>query len=236
MSFLARLFRPRVELDPALASRLDTWRALPAASERVAIGAARFVVTDVETSGLDARRDRLLSIGAVAVEAGRLCPAAGYEVRVRNDSPSTRENILVHGITPDEQTGGVPADEALMGFLELARRDVLVGFHAAFDEAVLARAAREHLGARIPNPWLDLALLVPELAPELAPEARLNRRGLDAWLEYFGLRAHARHSAAYDAYSTAELMLILLSRAAAVGIGTVSQLLAAGERRERFRS
>lgn len=232
MSLLSRLFRPRVELDPALVERLDAWRALPAASERVAIGAARFVVTDVETSGLDARRDRLLSIGAVAVEGGRLCPAAGYEVRVRNDRPSTRENILVHGITPDEQTGGVPADEALMGFLELARRDVLVGFHAAFDEAVLARAAREHLGARIPNSWLDLAVL----APELAPEARLNRRGLDAWLEYFGLRAHARHGAAYDAYATAELLLILLSRAARAGIGTVRQLLAAGERRERFRS
>lgn len=232
MSLLTRLFRPHVELDPALAARLRAWRTLPAADERAALPAARLVVVDVETSGLDARRDRLLSIGAVAVEGGRLRPGEGYEAYVRSATPSERDNILVHGITPDAQTGGIAADEALMGFLELARRDVLVAFHASFDQAVLARAVREQLGVRLPGHWIDVA----QLAPRLVPEARLAHQGLDDWLAYFGLRAHARHSAAYDAYATAELLLVLLARAPQAGITSVSQLLAAGERRERLLS
>ena len=232
MSFLSRLFRLQVELSPDLAARLQAWCELRAASERVPLDQARFVVVDVETSGLDARRDRLLSIGAVTVAAGRMRPGEGYEAFVRNDTPSARANILVHGISPDAQSGGIAADEALMGFLELARRDVLVGYHAGFDQAVLTRATREQLGVRLPNLWLDVA----RLAPALVPEARAGHRSLDDWLVHFGLRAHARHSAAYDAYATAELLLVLLDRATRRGIASVSQLLAAGEPRERLLS
>jgi DNA polymerase-3 subunit epsilon len=227
MSLLARLFRPHAELSPALSARLEAWRARPALNERRPLAQARFVVADVETSGLDPRRDRLLAIGAVAVEAMRLRAGEGYVVTVRNPEPSARENILVHGISPDAQTAGAEMDEALMGFLELARHDVLVGFHAGFDRLVLERATREALGSRLPNLWLDLAVL----AAALVPEARGANHNLDDWLAYFGLRAHTRHSAVYDAYATAELFLVLLSRAGAAGLGTVGQLLAAGERR-----
>jgi DNA polymerase-3 subunit epsilon len=146
--------------------------------------------------------------------------------------PSARSNILVHGISPDAQTAGLAADAALMGFLELARHDVLVAYHAGFDQAVLQRALREQLGVRLPNLWLDVA----HLAPALVPEARLSNRSLDDWLAYFGLRAHSRHNAAYDAYATAELLLILLTRAARAGITSISQLLAAGDHQARLLS
>ncbi len=232
MSFLAHLFRPHVELPAGLAERLRAWQALPKLNERSALAAARFVVVDVETSGLDVRRDRLLAIGAVAVEAGRLRPGEGYDVTVHNPVPSARANILVHGISPDAQTAGLAADAALMGFLELARHDVLVAYHAGFDQAVLQRALREQLGVRLPSLWLDVA----HLAPALVPEARLSNRSLDDWLAYFGLRAHSRHNAAYDAYATAELLLILLVRAACAGITSISQLLAAGDHQARLLS
>lgn len=230
MSWLARLFRSSGELSGDLEVRLRAWRRLPAADERTPFAEARFLVADVETTGLDARRDRLLAIGAVAVEAGRLLPGQGFEVTLRAPVASARANILVHGITPDAQTGGAAPDEALMEFLEFARRDVLIGYHAAFDQAVLDRAAREYLGVRLANPWIDIA----QLAPALVPEAKLVRRSLDDWLAYFGLRVHARHRAAYDAFATAELTLILLARAAARGLTSISQLRALCEQQNRF--
>ena len=107
MSWLARLFRSADELPAPLAERLAAWRALPAASERVPLAEARFVVVDVETSGLDARRDRLLAIGAVAVEGRRLRPGQGFEATLQSPVASERENILVHGISPDAQARGL---------------------------------------------------------------------------------------------------------------------------------
>ncbi len=231
MSFLTRLFRPHVELPEALAQRVRAWRALSEADERAPLAAARFAVVDVETSGLDARRDRLLAIGAVVVEAQRLLPGHGYAAFLRAATPSSRENILVHGITPHVQQGGDAPEAALMGFLEFARRDVLVAYHANFDQTVLDRAVRIQLGVRLLNPWIDVA----QLAPALVPEAHLVNRPLDDWLGYFGLRAHVRHSAASDAFATGELMLILLARAAHQGLTSVGQLRAVCERQQRLR-
>lgn len=228
--WLARLFRAADELPAELSTRLDAWRALPAARDRAPFAEARFIVVDVETSGLDARRDRLLAIGAVAVERRQLLPGQGFEATLRAPVASARENILVHGITPDAQASGTAPEEALLRFLEYAGREVLVGFNAPFDHAVLDRALREHLGVRLSNPWIDVA----QLAPALLPEARLAGRPLDDWLAMFGLRAQSRHRAVFDAYATAELLLILLARASAQGLTSVSQLRATCEQQARF--
>lgn len=230
MSWMARLFRPPDELPAPLVARLDAWRRRPAVSERAPFAEARFVVVDVETSGLDARRDRLLAIGAVAVAHRRLLPGEGFDATLRTPVASSRENILVHGITPDAQTGGVRPEQALVEFLDYAGRDVLVGFNAPFDHAVLDRALRERLGVRLPNGWIDVA----QLAPALLPEARLAGRPLDDWLALFGLRVRTRHRALFDAWATAELLLVLLARAAAQGLASVSQLRAVCEQQARL--
>lgn len=230
MSWLTRLFRPHVELPPGYAERVDAWRELPAASERDALTQARFIVVDVETSGLDVRKDRLLSIGACAVEASRLRAGENYETILWHGEASQRDNILIHGIGPQAQAAGQSPEESLMGFLEFIGKHPLVAFHAGFDQAVLNRDLRETLGVRLFNPWLDLA----QLAPALAPEARLTQAGLDDWLGRFGLRAGARHRAVDDAFVTAELFLVLLARARARELSTVSMLHAVCEQQARL--
>ena len=230
MSWLTRLFRPHIELDPGLAQRVRAWREQPVVSERMALTQARFIVVDVETSGLDMRKDRLLSIGACVVEGMRLRAGESYSTILQRDETSARANILIHGIGPQAQAAGEAPEESLLGFLEFAGRQPLVAFHASFDQTMLDRALRETLGVRLINAWLDLA----HLGPALFPEARLNLAGLDDWLTYFGLRARARHRAMDDAFVTAELFLILLARAQQRSLTTVSALHAACEQQARL--
>jgi DNA polymerase-3 subunit epsilon len=225
MSLLARLFRPRLELPPGYGRRVDAWRALDAVSERTPLEDLRLVVVDVETTGLDPRRDRPLAIGAVVVERLRLVAAESFEVYLKSEVQADRDNILVHGIGPERQAAGEEPEAALMAFLEFAGKSPLVAFHADLDRAMLDRAAREGLGVRLTNPLLDLA----HLAPALCPEARLPQASLDDWLARFGLRAAQRHTAASDAFATAELALVLLARARGRGITTLAQLRALAE-------
>jgi DNA polymerase-3 subunit epsilon len=230
MAWLAQLFRPKVELANALVRAVEAWRALPESRDSTAIDEARFIVLDVETSGLDPRRDRLLSIGAVEVERMHVAPSEAFSVIVRNQYPSTRENVAVHGLTPTQQAAGEIPEEALVRFLEFVGKSPCVAFHAHFDRTVLGRALRSELGVRLSNPWIDVA----RLAPILVPEARLVHGGLDDWLAYFRLRAHTRHDAVHDAHATAEIFLILLARAGARGISTLAQLRAAAHMHERI--
>ena len=230
MSWLARLFRPHIEFPSGLAERVKAWREQPATREQTGLSQARFIVVDVETSGLDTRRDRLLSIGACAVEAMRLRAGENYATVLRRDETSDRDNILIHGIGPQAQAAGEAPEESLLGFLEFAGKNPLVAFHASFDRAMLDRALRETLGVRLLNPWLDLA----HLAPALFPEARLRQASLDDWLDYFDLRVHARHRAADDAFATGEIFLVLLARARTRSLTTVSALHAACEQQARL--
>lgn len=223
---LTQWWRPRIKLAPGLDSRLRAWRHRPAVDENVALADARVVVVDVETTGLHVRRDRLLSIGAVAIDSGRLHPADGFSAVLKGVESAERENIVIHGIGPQAREAGTEPAEALVAFLEYAGKQPLAAYHAPFDRAMLERALRETLGVRLPNPWLDLAWL----APALAPDAPRPQAGLDAWLEHFGLRAHERHRATADAFVSAELLLILLARARTRGVTTVRALRAMAER------
>ena len=183
---------------------------------RTAIAGARWVAIDCETSGLDAAKDRLLSVGAVALAGARIDLGQAFHSLVKQAAPSAAPNILVHGIGGDAQLAGLPLKEVL-GKLEIVLGDAIpVGFHAAFDDEVL----RRH-GFKPRQRWLDLATLAPGLFP--GRKARL----LDEWVAEFGIAAHARHDALGDAFSTAQLLLVALAEAGRQRIHTVEALRAA---------
>jgi DNA polymerase-3 subunit epsilon len=190
------------------------------AREAVALRAARWVVVDCETSGLDPARDELLSVGAVAVRGGRVELAEAFGAVLRQDTPSDPANILVHGIGGDAQREGRPVAETLSECAAFIGDGLPVAFHASFDEAVLRRAMGRVPGLRAPRDWLDLALLAPALYPGL----RRATRALDDWLGEFGIACPERHDALSDAYATAQLLLVLLAEAERQGIGTVAGL------------
>lgn len=181
---------------------------------------ARWVVVDCETSGLDPARDRLLSVGAVAVRGGRIVLGEAFSAVLRQETASAPANILVHGIGGDAQRDGRPAAAALREFAAFLGAGVPVAFHAPFDAEILRRATAGMDGLTAPRGWLDLAQLAPALHPGLAK----TRHALDDWLAEFGIACAGRHDALADAYATAELLLVLLADAERQGAGTVARL------------
>lgn len=193
---LLRLFA-KPGLSDAQKQRLDAWRALPDAKSD-----ARIVVLDVETTGLDLVHDRLISIGAVAVVDGRINLGESFSVVLRQKDASSKANILVHGISGDEQRHGLPPADALLDFLEYLGKSPLVAFHVAFDETMIRRAMKEYLGLTFRHRWLDLAYAMPALWPDL------KLRTLDEWAAHFSIGNDERHNAASDALATAQLLLV----------------------------
>jgi len=164
---------------------------------------ARWAVIDCETSGLDARRDRLLSVAAVAVADGRIALRDSLAAVVRPSEPSAADNILVHGLGADVQLGGRDRGEVVAELDAFIGDAIPVAFHAPFDRAILARAGLRAARRR----WLDLAVLAPALFP------KNSGSDLDAWLAAFGIDCPERHDALADAYATAQLMLVVLAEA-----------------------
>lgn len=190
---------------------------------RTPLEAVRWVVIDCETSGLDTARDRLLSVGAVAVRNGGVALADAFAARVQQTAPSAPENIVIHGIGGDAQLQGRPLAEVIGDLFRFVGDGVPVAFHAPFDAGIL----RRH-GLQLREKWLDLA----EATPALLPERAKGSGTLDDWLEAFGIDVHMRHDALGDAFATAQLLLVVLAEANRQRVTTVQQLLkAARERR-----
>jgi len=169
---------------------------------------ARWVVLDVETSGLDPRRCELLAVSAMAVQCDwsrrRLALALSDSVSLalRPDRLCTdKANVLVHGIGTGRQREGLPPPQALSTLIRYAGGAPLLAFHAAFDREVLERQVRRHLGPRrLVAEWLDIAHLCRAAFPEA------QARSLDEWLSHFGIACLARHEAAADVLAECELL------------------------------
>jgi len=228
MSFWSFLRGRRRPPTPELGRKIDRYRALETPAGEGALDQARFVVVDVETSGLNPYRDRLIAIGGLVLDGGLLRLGGSFEVVLRQDRPSQPANILVHGIDGTTQiTGADPAD-AILEFFEFAGKAPLIGYHADFDRVVLSRAARHFSGFEPENLWLDVARLAPALLKaDLPAEA-----DLDEWAAAFGIANPLRHNAVADALVTAQLFQVVLAAASSRGIVTLAEL-AGTERNQR---
>jgi len=205
MNWLRRFLGRKPDLTPEQARRLAAWQALPPPRRDRALGESRYVVVDVESSGLNISRDRLIAIGAVAVANGRIHLDDSFEIVLQQARVSEKDNILIHGIGGTAQREGMPPADALLAFLEYLGKDPLIAFHVAFDESMINRAMKTFLGLDFRHAWADLAYVAPALNPQLARRYRT----LDDWMGLFRISNYARHNALADALSTAELLLAL---------------------------
>jgi DNA polymerase-3 subunit epsilon len=217
-----RFTRKSRRLSSEHVAGVDLYLASRAGDADGGLDTQRLVVVDVETSGLSPRIDHLLAIGAVAVEGGLTRFDDSFYALLRQVKPSPNANILVHGIDGTTQTSAPAAADSLVAFLAYARKAPLVGFHADFDRVFISKAMRLVLGMAPSNAWLDLA----DLAPALYPEHAANARTLDDWTELFGIENHARHDALADALATAQLLQVLLARAAELDASRFADLAA----------
>ena len=211
MNWISRLFgggsNSVVVLSPEQRQRLAAWQQLPAEDPNRKHTRGRYVVVDVESSGLNMKKDRLISIGAVAVNDGQLDFGDAFQVVLRQERVSATANILIHGIGGSAQSEGMDPVEALLAFLEYIGKSQLVAYHAFFDQSMIDKALGEYLGAELEQTWIDLAWVLPEFHRFRTS----GRVALDDWLQLFGIENILRHNAVSDAYATAKLLQVTIA-------------------------
>ena len=192
----------------------------------------RLVVLDLETSGLNTNKDLVLSIGAVVIEHGAIDLGQQFECTLLRAAQPHNQSVLIHGLGPSAIAAGCEPAEGLLACLEFIGASPVLGFHAPFDQRMLSRALKTSLNYPLQHPFIDLA----DLAPLLYPDAGIHKGGLDDWLKHCGLQITERHNAGADALVTAELALMLFSRARRQGLGNllaIEQRLTTERRRQQ---
>jgi DNA polymerase-3 subunit epsilon len=173
-----------------------------------------FIVVDVETTGISARRgDRITEVAAVLVHRGHVDDA--FHSLVNPDRPIPSHITRLTGIS-DAMVREAPRFREIAG--ALARHvvgRVFVAHNARFDWNFLSAEY-----GRVTDAPLDPLAMVQLCTVRLARRylAHLPRRNLDAVARHYGISIDGRHRAAGDARATAHVLLGLLRDAERGGV------------------
>jgi DNA polymerase-3 subunit epsilon len=175
---------------------------------------------DLETTGLDPKRDRVVAVGAVPIRDGVVRCSELLAVRVQPDGNSSWGGVEAHGLLPAELDAAPPLGQVLRWLDVRLRQGVLVVHGVGVDVPFLERSYRA-CGIPWPHPpVVDTARLLQRMGHRLrwlgSEHVPLD---LGSAREHLGLPAYPRHDAAWDAVATAELLVVLAFRLRARSLG-----------------
>ena len=193
-------------------------------TDHSSIDDVRFVVLDSETTGFDPRNDRIITIGAVAVQHQEIVLADSFESLLKIERNTSA--VTVHGVTRDESGRGVEEPVALELLLDYLKDGVIVGHHIGHDIAALNAAYERNWHLTLANRWIDTLLLSVLLQGDgaFAGQPAIRRLSLEALGDVFHVIPHDRHTAGGDAFITAQIFLRLLRLAVKAGRNTLAPL------------
>jgi DNA polymerase-3 subunit epsilon len=170
---------------------------------------AEFCVLDVETTGMDLRRDDVVSYGAVIVANGRIhCGRSAYRL-VRPERAVSVAALAVHQLRQVDLAGAPRIDDVLNDLTDLLANRALVAHAAWFEEAFLNRALRRR-GRVLNRAVIDTAALLR--ACGLAAVGTPRESAVEAAARKLKVPVHTPHHALGDAVTAAEVFLVLATR------------------------
>ncbi len=164
----------------------------------------RYVIFDMETSGLDWKDDVILSIGAVAVVNNAIEVGDFLEVYIQQEK-FTSGSVALQGVVKQEKHDKVVEAEAMIRFLNFVKDATLVSHNINLDIEMINQALKRLELGRLRNPLMDTNALYARWK-DLPDDTRAT---LDELCDALKVRKSDRHTASWNAYITAILFLKL---------------------------
>ncbi len=178
-----------------------------------------YVVFDLETTGLDKKRDKIIEIGAVKITGGKITDR--FSTFVDPQQPIEPKISRLTGIYNETVENSPVEDEILPEFMKFIEGSILVAHNASFDTAFIRRYATEK-GYGMDNTVIDTVGLARMLLPTL------SNFKLDTVCIELGVSLENHHRAVHDAEATALCFIEFIKKLEEKGINSVDDINAAG--------
>ena len=166
------------------------------------------IALDTETTGLDPKRDELLSIAAIPIQGNEVMVSKALYLLVRPKGSIDKESIKVHKLRSCDLKEAVEPKEAIERLLYFIQNRPLVGYYLEFDMKILSRYTKELFGFALPNRAIEVSGLYYDYKQKLIPQGFIDLR-FDTILEDLRLPRFSHHNALSDAVMSALIYLTL---------------------------
>lgn len=170
-----------------------------------------YVAFDTETTGLNPKKDEILSIGAVKIKGNKILTSQTFEVYIKNSIEIDAKSIEIHHIRPADLLDAKRVDEALKEFLFFIGSRPLVGYYLEFDVKMVNRYLKLKLGITLPNRMIELSELYYDKEIKFIPDGNVDLR-FETILKRCNIPNMGTHNAVNDAVMSAMIFLKLSSK------------------------
>jgi DNA polymerase III subunit epsilon len=191
-----------------------------------------YVVIDTELTGLNPKKDSIISIGAVKMSGGRIKLNETFHSLIRPETVIRRSSILIHEITPSDVEKKPSADVVIRNFLDFCGESVIVGHFLSLDLSFLNKQMKELFNRTVQGPVID-TFRIYSWMKECGDSYSHFGNGdgatdLFSVAQKFEIRVSDAHDALMDAFVTAQLFQRFLAFLPGMGVRTMKELLMIG--------
>lgn len=155
-----------------------------------------YVAFDLETTGLNERKDYIIEIGALKVVDGKVQERFSQFVKPSESISPPITNLT--GITNEMVAEARPTEEIIAAFIKFCGDSVLIGHNIMFDYKFMKIYAKQY-GYRFEHSGIDTLKIARKVHKDM------ESKSLGALCEHYQIQNQAAHRAYYDALATAKL-------------------------------
>ena len=221
------LGRPSVELPDWLESQQDLKKNF---DPKLPIDQVDFVAFDTELTGLDFKRDAIISIGAVKLSGTTILPAKTFYRLVKPECELKSKSVVVHELTHSDLECAEDILDVVGDFVKFADNAVFIGHFVHIDLNFVNKVLKQNFGVSLKNSAVDTSTLHDWLSENDSRFAR-HYKGMTLQSDLFsmarkyGVEGGKAHNAFSDAYITAQLFQRFVSFLPECGVRTLKELL-----------
>jgi DNA polymerase-3 subunit epsilon len=195
---------------------------------------ASFVVLDTELTGLNAKKDSIVSIGAVRMTGPRIEIGQTFYRLVNPETALTQKSVVVHEITPSDVEKKPGIRQALLDLLDFIGNSMIVGHFISLDMSFINRDLRRYFSRSLGKRFIDTSSLYEWLRNE---EKGFNRhfdennenRDLFTIAKKYRIEVNGAHNSLVDAFVTAQVFQRFLGYLPKLGVNSMKDLLSVGK-------
>ncbi len=195
---------------------------------------APYVVMDTELTGLDFRKDSIVSVGALRMIGTRIELSRPFYEVVRPSTALTSKSIVIHEITPQETEQKPGIEEIMEGFLRFCEGAMIVGHFISLDLRFLAKEMKRIGFGSLKNPAVDTCGIYDWMSRNRGDFSSsyfnsMESKDLFSLAKKFQVPVQGAHNALMDAYVTAQLFQRFIVMLIKLGVRTLRDLLRIGK-------
>ena len=167
-----------------------------------------YVCFDCETTGLDPKKDDIISIGAVIIKNNTIVASKKFVKFIKPKTKLQVEAIKVHHIRECDLQDAEDINKVIKEFLEFIGSRTLVGYFLEFDIAMINKYLKPILGIKLPNKALEVSAIYYDYKIERIPQGNIDLR-FNTIMNELKIPSLGKHDAYNDAIMTSMIFLKL---------------------------